>query len=357
MELSRKKIQPKRSAPNAPYILPWHYPNGARTHVNVRIDADWCNGHEWEQTMNILEPLGRHASWFITTGGISNEQLPLLDKLKNLGVEIGSHMHFHFTFRDEENNRHNMQLAHAWLEEHGISCKSFVSPSAKWNPGLQRCIDEMGYEYSSEFGLAHDCLPFSVGNGGLQVPVHPVCPNNFTTKEYLYDYYKAVTDALYRSCLPIHLYGHPHDIQYIGKHLVEEIVSLPDVHISSLLEFARWWKQRTCTYDLYRDEGQDRWNVEWSGSEGVTLAISWDGVRYAIVTAPKVAFLTHELPTGKIIDMHPYEMPMPSLIRKQLNWRSKVGQWLDLEYVVPLEQYRVTSLKTLVNYFLKILHG
>jgi len=357
MERTRKVVRPQRENSHAPFIHAWHYPFGAQSHVNVRIDADWCARSEWEQTMKILEPLGSHASWFLTTGTIEDNNLDLFDRLKKSGVEIGSHMHYHYTFQDASNNRENMKLAHEWLQQHGIECRSFVSPSAKWNPALQRIIEEMGYVYSSEFGFAHDCLPIETTTGGLQIPVHPVCPINFTTTDGIDQYYDAVIDALYRSCLPIHLYAHPHDISYMGKPIIEKIVSLPDVHVSSLLSYATWWKERRCTFDLHYQEEHNLWKIEWSGSEGVMLAISWDGLSYAVLDAPFASFRSGELPPGILRRMEPYALPSPVPIRRTLNWRSRIGQWLDLEYVVPASAYRVSTPKTLINAFLKRLHG
>ncbi len=355
MERTRKAVLPTRTSPDLPYILPWHYPNGARSHVNVRIDADWCNRKEWECTMEMLKPLGKHASWFITTGKVREEDMDLFGTLKQSGVEIGSHMYFHYTFRDEANNRHNMDLAEKWLKDHGIQSRSFVSPSAKWSPELQRCIDEKGYIYSSEFGLAHDCLPFETERGTLQVPVHAVCPCNFLEKEGIGNYYSAVADALYRACLPIHLYGHPHDMHLMGKEVIEKIAALPDVHISTLLDYALWWKERKFTYDLEHEN--DQWKIRWSGSEGVWLAVSWDGITYSLIKNPEASFRRNELPEGKIMCMEPYDLPAPVQIRKKLNWRSKIGLWLDLEYVVPPAHYKISSPKTFINYFLKLLHG
>lgn len=356
MERTRKVVRPRRTSPDAPFVFPWHYPNGARTHVNVRIDADWCAREEWERTMNILEPLGPHASWFITTGKVADQDVDVFDRLKAIGVEIGSHMHFHFTFEDEANNRNNMRLAHQWLAEHGVQCRSFVSPSAKWSPALQRCIDDMGYVYSSEFGLAHDCLPFSMDRGTLQIPVHAVCPGNFTERNGIDGYYHAVADALYRACLPIHLYAHPHDSHHMGKGVIEKIASLPDVNISTLMEYARWWKDRRCTYDLRYDRSTDTWTIDWSGSDGVWLAVSWDGVTHSLLNthSEPIRFRRGELPPGKQMRMQPYDFPAPVPIKKRLNWRSRIGMWLDLEYVVPPAYYQVSSPKTLVNYLLKL---
>lgn len=355
MERTRKAVRLERIAPGGPFVHMWHYPNGARSHLNVRIDADWCKREEWERTMRMLAPIRKHASWFVTAGAIADADLDLFETLKRSGVEIGSHMFHHYTFADEPNNMRNMERAHEWLARHGVECRSFVSPSAKWNPGLQRCVERMGYAYSSEFGLAHDCLPFRTPGGGLQVPVHAVCPNNFVSKERIGEYYVHIAEELLKACLPIHLYFHPHDIGFIGGGIIETIAALPDVHVSTLLEYAEWWKNRRCDFAVVKKD--DEWSVEWSGSEGVRLAVSWDGAHYSLLSEPAVTFAHGTLPPGKEITCEPFDAPSREVIRQTLNWRSKIGSWFDTEYVVPASEYRVSSPKTLLNYLLKLRRG
>ena len=70
------------------------------------------------------------------------------------------------------------------LRRRGLRPDGFAAPDGRWNPGLDDAVASLGYEYSSEFQLGYDDLPFFPWKHDrfsrvLQVPVHPVCEGLF----------------------------------------------------------------------------------------------------------------------------------------------------------------------------------
>jgi hypothetical protein len=54
----------------------------------------------------------------------------------------------------------------------------YAAPRGMWNPELGAALEELGYLYSSDFGLEIDGLPFfprvyTQRTGVIQIPIHP----------------------------------------------------------------------------------------------------------------------------------------------------------------------------------------
>ncbi len=341
-----------------PLLHPWFFPDMARTHFNVRVDADWCKPEEWDKTLAVLgSELGR-SSWFITCDTLGEQGLPYLQMLKKSGCEVGSHNFEHYTFRDYANNLANMRRAQEFLTSHGIECTSFVSPSAKWNPALQRAIGQFPYVYTSEFTLAHDCYPFFPAVDGksspaLQVPVHAVSPNNFlrfskATHADVQAYYAEVATRLYDACLPIHLYGHPHDLFALSGEWIRQVAAMPHVHTSTLMDYARWRLARKA--DISIDQSAGAPVIRSVMPASVSLASTRDGVTYQLYTQKEIA---PDAPGERAYTLTSAVMPACEPIHRKLNVRSSIGQWLDLEYIVPVRHYRVSTFRTAINWCMK----
>ncbi len=353
---------------NLPLVHLWFFPHKARTHFTIRVDADWYDEQEWVSTRQFLAPLGSHASWFLTCRDVAR-QPDVLKPLIATGVEIGSHSYYHYTFKDVANNATNIQMADHVLRTHGIDVQSFVSPSAKWNPALQQTIEQQTYLYSSEFNYAHDAYPLTPSlprgtSASLQVPVHPVCPINFSkfpnqSSEGIHAYYRVVARSLYDRGLPLHLYGHPSDLPLLeGSGLLEDILSWPHLSVSTLREYASWWKMRLKPLTLSYERSADatvRFATEGSLDSSHSFALSTKPYEVILKDGSSFEWSPASAPTYTLTANFPSSFVFEP-IHRSLNLRSKIGEWLDFEYIVPAADYKATTLKTGVNKILKKIH-
>jgi hypothetical protein len=356
-----------------PLVHRWYFPGTARTHFNVRVDADWYDEGQWRETRKLLAPLAGSASWFITCRDL--DRLPGVQaqqELGRLGCEIGSHGYHHYTFRDDANNQHNLRLAHACLLRLGVRCRAFVSPSAKWNAGLQRVVERLGYVYSSEFALAHDTYPFrpavgGVRSGALQVPVHPTSPANFTKysrasvpRPSILIYYRQVARLLYDSARPVHFYGHPADLPLLaGGGVLEEVLSWPDVSVSTLQQYADWWNTRASAYSVTVRRNGARHEFVPAGRQAGerSLAVSWDPDVVNLVPEGPFECGVRDLAAARTYTLRHRSLPVFQTVGRRLGLRGRVGDWLDYEKVVPSRDYRATTAKTAINALVKRLRG
>jgi hypothetical protein len=352
-----------------PLIHQWFHPRAARAHAAARVDADWFDAAQWDATIKALEPFGAACSWFLTTRGLGDDARRRIDILRDRGCEIGSHGYVHHTFRDEANNLAAMRLADDDLRRLDVEPASFVSPSAKWSPGLQRAVKTLEYAYSSEFGFAHDALPLRPLLPGyrsaLQVPVHPVSPANFLkhgvdSPAIIGAYVRAVGSTLRDACLPVHLYGHPSDIPAVPADAWREVAGWEGLHLSSLFDYARWWIRREHAFFqvLIDDDGRLRLERGAGMPDDVWLAVSWDEDAY------------HLLPHDAVIGPSAQSLPGATVIRsmygdllpvrhvpRTVGLRSRIGEWFDYEGLLPSEHHVVHDVRTAVNHVVKRLRG
>lgn len=353
-----------------PLLHAWYFPGDARTHVNVRVDADWYDEREWAATCDLLAPLGASSSWFLTCADLDGKP-ERLARLQQSGVEIGSHAYRHYTFRDEPNNVVNMRRADACLRSLGVEVHSMVTPSAKWNNGVQRTVEALGYGYSSEFGFAHDAYPCDPPCDGristaLQVPVHAVSPINFrkwnakTPATGIVEYYRRLIPALHGACLPVHLYGHPSDLPLLsGGGIIEAIQALPSTSVSTLHAYAQWWRSRSKGYDITFDSTEGRVVIQQSGLHpDVRLCVWQNDATVSLVSASQFAVQPNGSVDGAVTHaIHVADLPELRPVSRTLTLRSKIGEWLDYEKIIPSKEYVASDPRTLVNAVVKRMTG
>jgi len=352
-----------------PLIFRWFYPEGARSHFTVRIDADWYDETQWNATCDFLAPLKGKASWFLTCMDLAKDGEQKVKRLKDEGYEVGSHGFIHYTFKDAPNNAVNIRIAHEMLTKTGINVTSFVSPSAKWSRGLQNVIEKAGYPYSSEFGFAHDAYPLRpLGMRGLssslQVPIHPVSPGNFAkytkaTREEIVRYFRRTMHHLYNACLPMHMYGHPADLPLLaGNGMLEELLALPHTSVSTLAQYATWWQKRTVPFALSYVRANGSVQVKAHQSE-FPLCVSWEPLKFYVSphTSAELTLTRDHVPGAALFEASYADAPVFRQIERALNLRSKVGEWFDYEGLMPGKHFVVSSPRTALNALVKRMRG
>ncbi len=137
-----------------------------------RIDADGFSDQHVRQ-LDELDATHAHSfSWFIDClpwleHAQSEEEITRFQKRRN----TNPHCFFHQTFISTKQNSLNLKLAKDAMSLFGSNCYGTVAPFGMWNRGYDLAVIKAGFQYSSEFSLSEDDLPFLLPSGVLQVPV------------------------------------------------------------------------------------------------------------------------------------------------------------------------------------------
>ena len=236
------------------------YPSGKRSLFSCRIDAD-----EWDEAVcdpffRKLKPYSRGVSVFFSAANYSGSPNTIRD-CAAAGAEVLSHGYYHYTYRSARQNRLNLAKASEFLNGLGIFSRGFAAPHGRWNQGLQKVLEDLGYLYSSDFSYDYDSFPsYPFSRDGfsrvLQIPIHPVCSGvcleasrSGFTHQILLPYFKDVFLRKYYAGLPVIFYDHPTAWAVENFKLIEKWFDLAkefsDVWICPMGDFATWWSQRT----------------------------------------------------------------------------------------------------------------
>lgn len=243
-------------------ISPFPFPY--RTAFNFRLDHDEYDAGDFRSMLAALAGHERCVSHYVCASTHAG-QPEALDRLK--GSHVGSHGWWHHTYRTERENFVNIGRGIDALRAAGIDPRGFAAPHGRFNRGLLAALEALGIEHSSEFGLAHDDLPFYPGSDAvLQLPIHPICLglcleaarqqsgdelDELLAARTALDHFQRVAAEKHAAGEPIFLYGHP--AGRLGRHpfvlreILEYTASLDRVWRTTLDEFAGWWRARAAT--------------------------------------------------------------------------------------------------------------
>jgi hypothetical protein len=327
------------------------YPHPYRSAFNFRVDLDEHEPDDYWRFARARRPLEDCTTHFVSTRayGLDRE---ILDDLRPLDTQ--SHGHYHVVYRDEEANRRNLERAHAMLARAGFSPSGFAAPEGRWNPGLDRAVEGLGYEFSSDFGVGYDDLPFYPWcDGGfstvLQVPIHPVCEGIFLEaglddESRIAAYFAEVVRAKVASGEPAFVYGHPErrlarlpgvlpalDAVVRGDGLVWKV---------TLAEFARWWRWRGGRRWSLVPRGEDRFEVqldEWDPRYPLSMEIvRGSHVASIPLRGPRTTLQVSELAFERRRPR--VDLPTPAPARPPRGLKSLVRAALDWETITPIEE-------------------
>lgn len=183
----------------------------------LRIDADEYEESSFNCYYPLFEEFKEAMTIFFNAYSFRDAACQVI-KCKNLGLDIGSHGYYHYTYNDYANNRQNIVKAKDFFLKAGIEPKGFAAPFGKWNMPLSRALEDEGYGYSSEF--AYDYMgfpnyPFFKGRHSrvIQIPIFPVAPELFYANSNVNgiavkDFYFTAIDELIKCGLPVIIYAH-----------------------------------------------------------------------------------------------------------------------------------------------------
>jgi len=240
-----------------PLVTLPRFPRGSASVLILRIDVDGVFGDNVRTLARVAEQRDVAMSFFLNAELI--EAHPGTLDCFPPRSEVGQHGARHTLLEGFEDNVANLREAESWMQATvGMRPNSFVGPRGLWNAGLGQALSELGYRYSSDFGLDFDSLPFRADSGVLQVPVHPYSPERATvwadesgvprpTSREVREHYVSVMADQVRRGRPAHLYGHPEVLGAMAPEVVPALHDFASTHQLpnlTLGEYADFWLSR-----------------------------------------------------------------------------------------------------------------
>lgn len=248
-----------------PYIYLDYYPSGYQSSLAFRIDVDGVFGENLINISTSAVENGFRLTIF------ANKSLCQADEdfLRRIHPEheIGNHADVHNLFTDYGANLKNIQECQNWLSHLGIENKKlFSAPRGMWNYSLHQALQDLGYLYTSDFGVGIAGFPFfpyirDVRSPTLQIPVNPFSAERAAiwmldtekkdiSAEYIAASYIKIIEENYHQGYPIILYSHPEKFGLIAEYVFQRInkeIEKMNLWKTSLTQFAYWWLTRDKT--------------------------------------------------------------------------------------------------------------
>ncbi len=293
-QLLRRVFEYLHHVRNLPYAHLWYFPHSKKNLFAFRIDTDGAPQRDIDELYGIASEYEVSISWFLD---VKSHEPWLRHFTRMVDQEIGVHCYEHKMFVSHEDILKDMTRAVREIEAIGLSPKGFAAPFGMWNEELGKAIDELGFQYSSEFSNAYDTLPLlphtmRMRYNTLQVPVHPICIGSLMKAGYssthMKEYFRKVIDEKLTRAEPVFFYHHPTHHHW---DVVESILqSMRDYGIDSVSfgEYARWWKKRhrlkflaTFADDMFSSRSQE--TSDGDADEGMMLRITTAGGKELLV--------------------------------------------------------------------------
>lgn len=327
------------------------YPHPYRSVFGFRVDLDEPEPADYDRFARGRTPLEDCTTHFLNTHAYGELRGVLADLR---GRDVQSHGHFHHVYRDPEANRRNVERAHEILLREGFAPGGFAAPGGRWNAGLDRALEAFGYDYSSDFGIGYDDLPFFPWLGDrfsavLQVPIHPICEGLFLEAgarggRPIADHLVGAVRRGIAAGEPALVYGHPERrlarFAWVLAELARAVAGEELLWRATLTEFARWWRVRGALRWAVVPRGEGRYEVQfddWDSSYPLALEV----VRGAHVASIPVPGPRMPLNLGSFVFERRaarVDRPEPTPARRPFGVRAALRSALDWETVTPIDE-------------------
>ncbi|MCD6177040.1 MAG: hypothetical protein J7K29_04310, partial [Candidatus Cloacimonetes bacterium] len=235
---------------NIPFIQLGKYPNNWQNLFMFRVDTDFCSAKEAIALYKLCKKHKIKGTWFVDT--VSKETIQHV-YCKMTNQEIALHCRRHLVFPDYETNKENIENGLNDLQVEGIDVTGFAAPFGEWNENLAKVLEEKNFQYSSEFCLNYDDLPFypvlnQKNTSVLQIAIHPMSTGRMRrshfSKTEMWEYYKDYIEECIKIGSPIFIYHHPShgNLKIIEK--VFEFINENKINVLTYQEYADWWEKR-----------------------------------------------------------------------------------------------------------------
>jgi len=229
------------------------YPDGKSAMFSLRIDVDEVREDEFTKFLDIFAQYPEWITLFCPSKAFEGKEHLLL-KAKDLGLDIQSHGHHHYTFDDYENNYYNLHEAKRFFDRLGIPTSGFAAPMGRYNKNLMLALEDLGYTFSSDFSFDYLNFPHFPRLGNrfsniLQVPIFPICPEllfeNGLSIEEAAAYYDEVLAKLKESNLPIIIYAHTNQycdkVRKLLEQLLRKVGKDQSIYKCNMKRFVEFW--------------------------------------------------------------------------------------------------------------------
>ncbi len=233
-------------ARDVPFVHAWYYPDDYEGLFSFRVDTDFCNADDASSLLSICENNAIRGTWFVDTE--SKEMLNnVYAQMKE--QEIALHCDRHLVFKDYKQNLTNIESGLSKLQKAGITVKGFAAPFGEWNPALNKTLNELTLNYSSEFVYDFDDYPlFPDESHVLQIPIHPISigrlrRSHFSDEEMV-NYFKKVILKKRITSQPIILYHHPHHQRFEVIDEIFKFIAQFNFWKPTMSEYCEWCRER-----------------------------------------------------------------------------------------------------------------
>lgn len=237
-------------AAGLPFVHLSYQPDACAGNFLYRIDSDDGSRDQVDKYYRIANDNGIRISWFLH---VEAHQSWLSDFRKFERQEIAVHCYRHYNYPKLEDNFQNVQIARDLLQQANLATAGYAAPYGTWHDKLQQMIERQHFEYSSEFALDYDNLPFFPHwHKGLaqtlQIPIHPVCIGSFrrttASDQEIIDYFRFASNRLRSWHQPVIFYDHLlHDKHHIVRRIFENAID-DGLKPITFAEYGRWWRKR-----------------------------------------------------------------------------------------------------------------
>ena len=234
-----------------PFVQKWYYPSENENALIFRIDTDFCSSEDAKNLYSICKKYNIRATWFVDT----NDKKMLSEVYPSFTQhEIALHCERHKVYDSYKENCDNILCAQEKLKQYDLNTKGFAAPFGEWNETLGKALEDLNFEYSSEFGLDYDDLPFypyfdDHFSSVMQIPIHPISIGrlrraHFTDQEMI-RYYKSIIDFKCSRNMPVILYHHPHHKKLNVWEDIFAYIQTKNPWNPTMHEFTKWWSTKS----------------------------------------------------------------------------------------------------------------
>ncbi len=290
-----------------PFLKKWHSPSENPV-FGFRIDSDFGNHQSIIALHQLSQEFNLPFTWFLHVQA-HEEWLVEFKKFNN--QEIALHGYEHGTSDSYEHIYNNIERGYQKMLDAGLNPRGFCVPYGIWNDALGDVLQQFNFEYSSEFTLGYDCLPFQPLHKNqlhptLQIPIHPICTGSLNRKSAdesdMMEYFEGVLKDKISSRQPVFFYHHPMQIGHSVWKQVFAIINETDLKPITFLEYARFWKQRNeALIEAFFDAKHGILNID-SSDKDVFIQIAFSADKYRLVPASKTNKPLHSVTEYDWID-------------------------------------------------------
>jgi peptidoglycan/xylan/chitin deacetylase (PgdA/CDA1 family) len=236
---------------NLPFVSLWNFPGDSRNVFLFRVDTDFGSQDQVNRLYKTIREDGIKGTWFIETQSSEN----WINKYSSFEEqELALHCYRHRIINNYKKDYENFKKGIEILNRVAIFPNGIAAPFGEWNNTFNRVVEDLGFEYSSEFSYSYDNFPHPVVNNNrqskvLQIPIHPVSFGRLSRAGYddneMYEYFINVINQKMALCEPVIIYTHPLEERYDVHKRIFNFVNEMNLYKITFIEYSRWWKKRS----------------------------------------------------------------------------------------------------------------